>query len=206
MRACTFLGQAKGIGEMDTRMEAGDRQAACREALSSCPSVASSPGSELAPPVPTMSRKHQQHRHPHDAQRDVGQHAPSPATSPPGRRVHASRKHPAEKTPCSSTPIQSAKLVQAAHQQRVEALQSACPAGRGRRTCGHATRAICWPWPLRRGDPKRPRRHLQAFGWRIPRSNGVLCHWLGSTGGEQQAFRRSDLSRYGDVDGADELM
>jgi len=119
MRACTFLGQAKGIGEMDTRMEAGGRQAACREALSSCPSVASSPGSELAPPVPTMSRKHQQHRHPHDAQRDVVQHAPSPATSPLGRRVHASRKHPAEKTPCSSTPIQSAKLVQAAHQQRV---------------------------------------------------------------------------------------
>ena len=42
MRACTFLGQAKGIGEMDTRMEADGQQAACREALSSCPSVASS--------------------------------------------------------------------------------------------------------------------------------------------------------------------
>jgi len=112
MRACTFLGQAKGRGEMDTRMEAGGRQAACRYALSSCPSFASPPGSELAPPVPTMSQKHQ-HQHPHAAQRDVGQHAPSPATSPPGRRVHASRNHPAEKTPCSSTPIQSARLSQA---------------------------------------------------------------------------------------------
>ena len=284
MRVCTFLGQAKGRGEMDTRMEADGRQAACRDALSSCPSFASPPGSELAPPVPTISQKHQ-HQHPHAAQRDVGQHAPSPATSPPGRRVHASRNHPAEKTPCSSTPIQSARLSQAARQQRVDPLQSACPAGCHRRACGLATRAmcrpllllsdasstragarclrcrqtchrcgeyglhertsatswarlngitchggtdprvhleplpapwaahhpvatfatgwsarpcglaaraICWPWPLRRGDPERPRPHRQSPGWRIPRSNGVLCHWLGGTGG-QQAFRLASV-------------
>ena len=111
MRACTFLGQAKGRGVMDTQMEACGRQAACRDTLSSCPSFASPPGSELTPPVPKMSQKHQQHRHLHAAQCDVGQHAPSPATLPPGRRVPASRNHPAEKTPCSSTPIQSAWLL-----------------------------------------------------------------------------------------------
>ena len=96
-----------------------------------------------------MSQNDQQQQHPHAAQRDVVQHAPSPATSPPGRRVHASRNHPAEKTPCSSTPIQSARLLQAAHQQRVEALQSACPAARRRRACGLAARVMCRPWLLR---------------------------------------------------------
>ena len=77
----------------------------CRSSAISCLSFTSPPESELAPPVPTMSQKHQQHRHPHAVQRDVGQHAPSPATSPPGRRVHAGRNHPAEKTQCLSTPI-----------------------------------------------------------------------------------------------------
>ena len=128
--------ERRGRGENDTRMEAGGRQAACRYALSSCPSFASPPGSELAPPVPTMSPKHQQHRHLHAAQRFIGQHAPSLATSPPGRRVHAGRNHLAENTPCSSTPMQSARLSQAAHEQRVDALQSACPAARCRRACG----------------------------------------------------------------------
>ena len=56
MRVCTFLGQAKWRGEMDTRMEAGGRQAACRDVLSSCPSFASPPGSELTHPVPRCRR------------------------------------------------------------------------------------------------------------------------------------------------------
>ena len=37
---------------------------------------------------------HQHHQHLHAAQRDVGQHAPSLATSPAGRRFCASRNHP----------------------------------------------------------------------------------------------------------------
>jgi len=107
----------------------------CRSSAISCPSFASPPESELAPPVSTVSQKHQQRRHPHAAQRDVGQHASSPATSPLGRRVHASRNHPAEKTPCSTIPIQSASLSQAAHEQLVDVLQAACPAARRRRAC-----------------------------------------------------------------------
>ena len=43
----------------------------CQSSAISCPSFASPPESELTPPVPTMSQKHQQHRHPHAAQRDV---------------------------------------------------------------------------------------------------------------------------------------
>ena len=41
---------------------------------------------------------------------------------------------------------------------------------------------------------QRPRReHLHTSGWWILRSNGVMCHCLGGTGGEQQAFHHASV-------------
>ena len=84
-----------------------------------------------------------------------GLHAvPSPVS-----RRHASARSSRqcrENSPVVNPHPNRTRLLQAAHQQRVEALQSACPAAQRLRLCGLAARAICRPWQMR--DPTRPQQ------------------------------------------------
>ena len=171
---------AASLELMISRVQMKSQHTSIQEALSDCLSVVRSPATALAPPAPMVWLIRQHHQHPHSVQRSVGQHAPSLATSPAGRRLHASRNHPALRahpkptTPAAKVVATNIRTLRSAtlgstlprwpHLQRVDGLapaettppcvhpQPTTPAARSLRACGLAARAICRPWPLR--EPK----------------------------------------------------